>query len=113
MRYSLLVLHLVLNTGFMEKTDSSKFYNTTSPSGNTYDISALISETVKELKNKMNMSQKVDANTTLTNITSQPKAVRYNHILSGLNVSGLSNTLVKNSLLENIRGEEDVKLLLK
>mgnify|MGYP006910589932 FL=1 len=97
----------------MENNDSRKPYNTTSISSNTYDISTLISETVKELKNKMNIPQKVDANTTLANITSQPKAVRYNYILSGLNVSGLSNTLVKNSLLENMRGEEDVKLLLK
>lgn len=113
--YALLIIGFTFGVGYFlyGDTDSNNSYNSTSTSSGTYDTSTLISETVKELKNEMAIPQKVDDSTTLMDITAQPKAIRYHYTLSGLDVSGLSNTSIKNVLLENMCGEKDIQSLLK
>lgn len=91
---------------------------TLSPSTNsntpnsTYSTSELVTETVKQVKSSMTLPNKVDAATTLVDITAETNAIRYHYILSGIDTNSLSNAYLKNYLGSSICQNKDTKNLL-
>ncbi len=72
----------------------------------------LIIDTVKELKTEITLPSKVDEVTELVGVTAEPEAIRYHMLLSNVDVSRLSNSGIKKSLLSSLCEDKDVRYTL-
>jgi hypothetical protein len=71
------------------------------------------SSIVGEIKKNLVLPYKVDSMTSLTDIIAEPNAVRYQYIISGGDTSGLTNDLLKQSLISSVCGNKSMKDVLQ
>ena len=72
-----------------------------------------INKLVADLKENFNLPQQIDEVTTLTNITSNGRAIRYQYVLSNVDTTTLSNQSIKSYVLPNVCKNNDIVYLLK
>lgn len=75
---------------------------------NTVDTNKLAAET----KTKMGVPVKVDQYTTLTDITSGDKSIRYHYTISGLDTANLTNDSLKQSVASSVCANADTRKLI-
>ncbi len=86
----------------------------TTPSSNNNGTSKteLINQAVQAVKAQMSLPYQIDQVTTLVDVTTEPGAIRYHYILSGVDTSKITNDLLKNSVGSGICQDTDTKNLL-
>lgn len=105
--------HTLLNTLF-DKTGQSQQTNTTSIESfdESSSKSQIINQMVQEAKSQITLPNQVDEVTKLVDITAESEAIRYHYVLSGIDVSNLSNESFKQGLVANICTNNDTLSLL-
>lgn len=82
---------------------------------NTFDSSAkeeLIRQAVEEAKKTMTLPTQIDEVTTLVDITAETTAIRYHYLLSGMDMSTLTEEYLKDFLASSMCANPDTKSLL-
>ncbi len=76
------------------------------------DRAEFIDQVVQEVKAQLSFPHVVDDVTTMIDVTSEPGAIRYHYVLSGVDTDKLSNELLRGGLFKQICSNEDIKNLL-
>ena len=107
------IILIIVGVGLFLASTYEDAYTNLPTSNSTRSNEQLIMETVRQTKSEMNLPQKLDEVTTLTNITAQPTAIRYHYILSGVVTSQFSNESLKKYALPSICNNVDIATFLK
>lgn len=103
------IVNKLLNKGSQGQQLNITNLSPTNESNSKFEI---INQGVQELKSQITLPNQVDKNTKLVNITAEPNAIRYYYVLSGVDVSNLSNDTLKSYLVPNICKENSLLTLL-
>ena len=107
--------HSILNK-FLNNEDKNSQSETTQTTTSTNKSGTskieLINQAVREVKAQIPLPYQLDQVTKMVDVTAEPGAIRYHYILSGVDTSKITNSLLKNSLAQNICQNKDTKSLL-
>lgn len=99
-------------TGVSPLSPSATISETAKNSAQNQTNEAVINETVSYTKENASFPLVIDEITTLTNITAEADAIRYHYQVKGADMSNISVTSLKDNLLPQVCGKNDMVTLL-
>lgn len=81
-------------------------------SGNIFGNTVNVDKTVSDIKTKLSLPTKVDEYTTLTDVTNDNGAIKYQYTISGINTDSLTNESLKKSVSAKACSDTSVTTLL-